>query len=207
MAATAEVVAEHGYAAAGIAEISARAGVSPKTFYEHFATKLDCFLAGYDTLIEVLYARMGADMTPQTGWHEFIVSSVSGYLATLDANPAVARAFLVEIDAAGPVARQRRRQAYRQFADMVKAQHETIRERDPRLGPLPDRVYMAIVHGVRELVCDALEENQDPRLTDLGPDIFLWITAAIRGAATATRELHRTPAAQRLLVGQPRGGG
>src|ERR687888_438164 len=66
MAATAEAVAEHGYADATIAEISRRAGVSPKTFYDHFTDKLDCFLAGYDTLTQVLLERMAREVTPES---------------------------------------------------------------------------------------------------------------------------------------------
>src|SRR5438270_13385945 len=77
MAAIADVVAERGYPGATIVEISARAGVSPKTFYEHFADKLDCYLAGYDRLVEVLYERMGYELAPTTDWHEFIVTALA----------------------------------------------------------------------------------------------------------------------------------
>src|SRR5438067_10568100 len=41
-------VARKGYGATTIADITAQAGVSKKTFYEHFADKLSCFLAAYD---------------------------------------------------------------------------------------------------------------------------------------------------------------
>src|SRR5881275_634529 len=41
-------VARKGYGPTTIADITAQAGVSKKTFYEHFADKLACFLAAYD---------------------------------------------------------------------------------------------------------------------------------------------------------------
>src|SRR2546425_8449639 len=41
-------VAEKGYGPTTIADITARAGVSKKTFYEHFPDKLACFLAAHD---------------------------------------------------------------------------------------------------------------------------------------------------------------
>src|SRR5438309_7877518 len=41
-------VAEKGYGPTTIGDITARAGVSKKTFYEHFADKLACFLAAHD---------------------------------------------------------------------------------------------------------------------------------------------------------------
>ncbi len=189
MAALADVIAAEGYAAATIAGISRRAGVSPRTFYEHFKNKEDCLIAAYDAFVEVLLARMGADVAPDPGWHEFNPSALNGYLETPERDPVVARAFLIEMDAAGPAARRRRRRAYEQFAQLIKARHEEIRRHDASLAPLPDRVYLALAHGIRELVCDALEGAARPQLTDIGPDVRFWITATINGAAAAHEEL------------------
>ena len=47
--AMAEAVAEHSYGATTIAHVVSHAGVSRKTFYEHFRDKEHCFLAMYDT--------------------------------------------------------------------------------------------------------------------------------------------------------------
>jgi AcrR family transcriptional regulator len=189
MAALAADVAAEGYAAATIAGISRRAGVSPRTFYEHFKNKEVCLFGAYDAFVEVLLVRMGAQLTPDSDWHEFITSALNGYLGALEGDPVAARAFLIEMDAAGPAARRRRRRAYEQFAQLIKARHEVIRRRDRSLALLPDRVYLALAHGVRELVCDALEASARPRLRELGPDILFWITATIRGAAPAYEEL------------------
>lgn len=189
LAATTAIVAEHGYSAATIAEISSRAGVSPKTFYEHFADKLDCFLAGYEVLVTTLVARMGASVTSDSSWPQFIASSLDAYLATLEDEPTAARAFVVEIEAAGPRARARRRAAYQQFADLLKGRHQAMRARDCALAALPDRVYLAIAHGVRELVRDALEAHAAPPLRAMAPDVLFWITAAVHGAALASSEL------------------
>ena len=50
-------VADKGFAAATIADITDRAGVSKKTFYEHFSDKLACFLAAYDHGSAAILAR------------------------------------------------------------------------------------------------------------------------------------------------------
>jgi AcrR family transcriptional regulator len=204
MAAVVDVVAERGYAAATIAAITRRAGVSPKTFYEHFKDKLDCFLASYEVFVETLMGRMAAEVAPDASWHDFISSTLAAYLLTLEDNPAVARAFLIEMHGAGPVARRRRREAYGQLAAVIKERHEAIRERDPTLGALPDGVYLGITHGVREVVCDALEERPRPRLIDLAPDMLLWITAMVDGAARASLELSQTEALLGGIAVSPR---
>ena len=51
-------VAERGYAAATIDDVVRGAGVSKKTFYEHFADKEDCFLAAYEAASEELFERV-----------------------------------------------------------------------------------------------------------------------------------------------------
>src|SRR4029079_8566329 len=53
-------VAEKGYAAATIEDIVRDAGVSKKTFYEHFSDKLDCFLAAYEAASDELLAHVRA---------------------------------------------------------------------------------------------------------------------------------------------------
>jgi AcrR family transcriptional regulator len=186
MAAIADVVAEDGYAAATIAQVSRTAGVSLKTFYDHFADKLDCYLAAYDEFANVLLMRIGDALDADAPWDEFVTAALTAYLGTLEREPSVARAFLVEIDAAGPVARARRRAAYAQFAALLRARHELTRRQNPALGPLPERAYLGLVHGVRALVCDALEADRAARLLEMASDIRIWLTATIDGARAET---------------------
>jgi AcrR family transcriptional regulator len=53
-------VADKGYSAATIEHIVRDAGVSKKTFYEHFSDKLDCFLAAYEAASDELLAHVTA---------------------------------------------------------------------------------------------------------------------------------------------------
>ena len=185
MESIAATVAEKGYGAATITEISRRAKVSPKAFYEHFSDKLDCYLAAYATFTTVLLGRLADALEPVGDWHEFVRTALDAYLISLEEDPSAARAFLVEIEAAGRDARSRRRASYSAFAAPIRARHELMREQHPELGPLPDRVYLGIVHGVRELAADTLEDDQRPRLRTLAPDMIYWIDAIVAGAAHA----------------------
>src|SRR5262245_64584126 len=54
IAGLAEAVAENGYAGTTIAHITRHAAVSRRTFYEHFASKDECFVAAYDTVMTEL---------------------------------------------------------------------------------------------------------------------------------------------------------
>ena len=185
LAAITELVAERGYGGATVTAAARRAGVSPNVFYQHFAGKEECLLAAYDVFARAILERMGAAIEPDADWHEFIDRTLDAYLTSLEADPSATRAFLIEMGAAGPLARRRVRDAYVAFADLLRRRHEEIRRREPGLGPLPDRVYLGLVMGVRELVCAALEDAERPRLTELAPDVRRWIAATVQGAAAA----------------------
>src|SRR3954471_7256007 len=84
--AIAKVVAEKGYAATSVADVIELAGVSRKTFYEHFRDKEACFLAAYDAGVDILLATMREAGDTR--------SRVRAYLETLAAEPDFARTFL-----------------------------------------------------------------------------------------------------------------
>jgi len=185
LAALTELLGERGYAAVTIAELAKRAGVSRGTFYEHFAGKQACLLAAYDHFAATLLEAMTATVDEDTPWSAFVDATLEGYLGTLERDPAAARAFIVEMDAAGAEPRRRRHEAMAGFAAVLAERHAAIRRRDPALGPLPERVYLGLVLGIRELVRQRLESEPVPALRDLAPDIRVWVTATIEGAAAA----------------------
>ena len=182
MAAFTELLAEHGYGAVTIGALAKRAAVSRGAFYEHFADKEACLLAAYDQFAGTLLAAMTEGVDDGTDWHAFIDRALHGYLGTLEREPVAARAFIIEMDAAGPAARRRRREGIHGFAAMIAHRHAAFRAQDAALGPLPERVYLGLALGVRELVREALEDEREPRLTALVPDVVAWVTAMVEGA-------------------------
>lgn len=183
--AVAGVVAAKGFAGATVAEIARRAAVSPNVFYEHFAGKEACYLAAYDVFAQTLLERIAGEVAPTTGWQDFITAALGAYLGTLEAEPSAARGFVLEMDGAGPQARERRHAAYAAIAAVLQQRHHELCARDSSLSPLPALAYVGIVHGVRELVCDALEGRSDGGVTAIAPDILSWMTATFQGAEPA----------------------
>jgi AcrR family transcriptional regulator len=182
MRALVELLADGGWEAVTIGRLAQRAGVSRAAFYAHFASKEDCLLAGYDRFAATLLDRLTADLPRDLGWEDFVALSLERYLGVFVADPTAARAFVIELDGCGPAARARRRAAVHAFAQVIADRHAALRERDPALGPLPDRAYLAMALAVRELVRDALETGRAEDLAELGPDIVAWLRATVRGA-------------------------
>jgi len=164
--AIAHVVADKGYGPATVADVIEHAGVSRKTFYEHFRDKEACFLDAYETGVEVLLATMreadpgGDDLLGR------VRARVRAYLQTLEAEPGFARTFVIEVGAAGPHALRRRHEVLLRFAE---------ESRDVG-GEAPLENYIAAAGASNELVAHALVEGRP--LTEL-EDVVISVNAAL----------------------------
>ena len=173
LAAVTELLAARGYRGFGVADIANRAGVSLGAFYRCFEGKDACVFAGYDRFIEVLLRRMVAVDTPDDDRPALAGALIAAYLETLQADPVVARAYQVEIDALGPPARARRRAALTLFATH-------IRERVAAGEELPWTAYLGVVYAARQLASDALDTATEPDLPALGRDLQVWMADLFR---------------------------
>src|SRR3954451_23573579 len=102
-----EEVATRGYAATSVAHITARAGVSRKSFYEQFSDKEHCYLVAFDAAAEIhtaIVVEATARLRPESRPVEYFRAMLGAYLDAVAAHPAVARTLLVEVYAVGPEA-------------------------------------------------------------------------------------------------------
>jgi AcrR family transcriptional regulator len=109
--ATMRIVAEKGYAATTVADLTKRAGISRTTFYELFADKEACFLAAYDNAVDILVRRISLAYEAQERWPDRARAGLATLLEALAADPQQARLALVDVTAAGPAAQRRFRAA------------------------------------------------------------------------------------------------
>lgn len=168
LVAMADAVAEKGYARVSVADAIERAGVSRKTFYEQFANKEACFLAAYEVGVELLLEGIDeAIRTAAPDWPAAAAAGTEAYLEMLEANPSLARTFLVEILAAGPVALSRRAAVHERFARQLADVHTAARSDLPQLPELPDYVFRACVGAINELVVERLTAVGTEGLTEL----------------------------------------
>jgi len=97
-----QVVVENGYESAHIKVICQRAGVGLNTFYEHFRSKEQLFLAAYDAGVGVLFRLTSeAYLEGQVPWRKRVEAGLGAFLQTLADNPLFARYFVIEIHKAG----------------------------------------------------------------------------------------------------------
>ena len=161
--AMAACVAARGYEAVTVADVVGAAGVSRKTFYEHFRGKQDCFLAAYEaidqvvSLVEDRVEAAGPD--PRARLEE----GIGQFLELMGAVPDFARAFTIDVMAAGPELLDRRAGVMGRLAAMMGAvAADAGREPSPEL-------LLAVVGGINELVVDALRRERPEEVPRLKP--------------------------------------
>ena len=151
IAGLAEAVAENGYSGTTIAHITRAAAVSRRTFYEHFSSKDECFVAAYDTVMERA-ARAGrrGPSREADDWPHAVRAGIAAMLQFLAAEPNLARLCMVEALVAGPVVVERYDAAIQSFVPYFQAGREgRSAEVLARLSPTTEE---ALVGGMVSLI-------------------------------------------------------
>jgi AcrR family transcriptional regulator len=194
LVAMADATAAKGYANVAVADVIERAGVSRRSFYEHFANKEECFLAAYDAGVEVLLRAIGEAEDAAGGALAGARAGTEVYLQLLADNPAFARTFLIEVLGAGPAALERRDAVHERFADRLAEVHAAIAE---QLGqstkPPAPHIFRAAVGAIHELVLDRLLKEGAEALPDL-LDAILEVEVRLLGASAVPTTRRETTA-------------
>lgn len=173
-----QAVDERGFVASTISDLVERAGVSRRTFYEHFENKDECLLATYDMLIAGLIEHVSASEDASTSGLERLQSLISALFDAAIRRPAAARLVCVELAAAGPAGIERWAKGSSALAGHIASMFE--RREDG--GPLPEPVSRAIVGAVRNVLYSRVRQKRSSRalrseLTKVLPDVMAWISS------------------------------
>src|SRR5689334_17883096 len=180
-----DAVAEHGYNATTIGEIVEAAGISRRTFYEHFRDKEGCFLAAYEMVDTHVRGAMlsAAERLPPSP--ERVRAALAALLDVLGRDRAVARFYLVEPLAAGGEIAARYRDAMAMLAAAV---------RPPEAGEPKSEVRdQVVMGGIAALIVRQLKAGEPERLAELLPDLTELALAPYLGREQA-RHLARQSA-------------
>src|SRR6185312_3168987 len=105
LAATAELVAERGYAAVTVDLIAVEAKVGKATFYRHFEGKEAGYLCLYDELAAEAVREVGSAYHAGTGaWPARVTAALAAAFRLAEAKSLATRACLAEALGAGPAA-------------------------------------------------------------------------------------------------------
>jgi len=178
-----DVVAERGYNATTVANITKAASVSRRTFYEHFEDKEACFLAAYEMVAEHIAASMRAAAEAFEDWPQQVRAALATLLRFLAGEPELARLVMIEPVAAGGEIAARHRASMQGLVEILKAGR-------PEHGsehPLPEATEEALVGGIVSLVVREVSAGRSEQLEQLLPDLVELTLAPYVGAEQAEK--------------------
>lgn len=192
MAAVVECCALIGYQTMSVEDIICHAGVSRRTFYVNFRSKADAFASAYREMAERLLEAEERAARKYPPSPEAVIAAMRAYLETLQAQPVLARACLIDIVTSGVDGVRQRNEVHRRFAEAIQAH---IPQDQLEGAPLPMLAEL-VVGGIYELVAARVLEEGGENLDALLPDLAYVAVAPFFGHAVAVEHRDRLRAEQ-----------
>ncbi|HMH47386.1 MAG TPA: TetR/AcrR family transcriptional regulator [Solirubrobacteraceae bacterium] len=166
-------IADNGYHATRVADVIARAGVSRKTFYEHFANKQECLLVTFDMIADEGMRRVEHAYRQAHGWPGRVEAAIRALFESVIDNPGALRLSLLEIAAVGPPGIARRERSLERYERFIRDALELA----PGDGTVSETVLMAVIGGLNRVLYRRVLRGQDAELLALVPDLTSWATS------------------------------
>lgn len=173
----ASVAAHKGIAAVTIADVVREAGVSKRTFYEHFESKDTCFLALYRAVGAGALKTLREAVSAERSWQQQLEQALQAYLSHMAANPELLRTLFIEIHHLGEPGERARREIMDAMAGFMI---QTL-QREPGSASLDEGLALAAVGGINELILRAIERGQATEL----PSMTATVSEVVRRLARA----------------------
>jgi AcrR family transcriptional regulator len=190
IAGLATAVAEKGYRAVTITDITKAARVSRRVFYENFEGKDECFLAAFEVVVGYI-RELAEDATTSTDdWPSQAIAAARAVLIFFAEEPDLARLCLVESQAAGPAVSARFHEAVHEVVSYLE-QGRGLRDSDRELPPTTEESTLGALVLLAGRKVSAGEAEQ---LEELLPEFAEFILAPYLGAEDAARLAHHQAA-------------
>jgi len=168
-----EAIADKGYRATRVADVIARAGVSRKTFYEHFANKQECLLITYDLVADEGMRRVERAYREAEGWPGRVEAAIRALFEASIENPGGLRLSLVEIGSVGPAGIERRERLLERYERFIREDLELA----PGEGTVSEMALKAVIGGLNRVLYRRRLNGEDAELLALVPDLVSWATS------------------------------
>jgi AcrR family transcriptional regulator len=184
--ATIQIVAEQGYKALKVRDLVSRAEVSTRAFYEHFASKEDCFAQAHQMLTRRAIHRIIDAQASERNWRKRPLLVFDAFARELESEPASARFALIETYAAGDAFAEQAWRTERIFEGMLAESFA----RAPGMT-LPPMVIEGMVAGILSVSRNRLLGNRVDQISDARNELVEWASSYVSPAAMELGRLNR----------------
>lgn len=187
LAAAVRAVEELGYSETTVAQITTRARVSRRTFYELFANREECLAEILEDALALIESELaGADLQG-LAWRERIRMGLWRILSFFDREPVLARVCVVQALQGGPAVLERREQILARLAAIV----DEGRQGNARAVGLTPMTAEGLVGAALTILHARLLRGHSQPLRALLSELTGMIVLPYQGAAAARREQAR----------------
>ncbi len=198
LAAAEAVIDQRGYLNVSVGDVTGRARISRRTFYELFANREACLAAIFDEAVALVERELAAIDLKGLAWREQVRAGLWVILSLLDREPALARVCVVQTLHAGSAVVERREAV---LARLVAAVDAARRESARAAGCTP-LTAEGVVGAALAIVSARLVRREPGPLLALLNELVGMVVLPYLGAAVARRE--RARPAGRPLADVPR---
>jgi AcrR family transcriptional regulator len=180
-----ETVGTSGYDASSVREVLVRTGLYRQAFYDNFADKEACYLEAFDFGVARLEAIVLAAAAAEKSWQGKLRAGLGSLLDAFDTDPALARALIVEVHAAGPEALKSRAEAMKRAADFI----DSARDASDGTEAPPPIAAEGIVAGMHAVVHAKLAAGEEGGFRGLLADFMYFAVLPYFGSEMADTEM------------------
>jgi AcrR family transcriptional regulator/DNA-binding MarR family transcriptional regulator len=180
-------VDEQGYAAVMVGDITRRAKVSRRTFYELFENREACLAALVADILGMVESELAQVSLEGLRWRERVRGGLWVILSFFDREPALARMVVVQALRGGPQVQVLREQAFARLAQII----DTGRAEGSRVADCTPLTAEGLVGAAFGIVYLRLAREQQEPLTGLLGELMGMIALPYRGPAAARAERTR----------------
>jgi len=190
------LVAERGYSAATVRDLTQLAGVSTRAFYEHFSGKEECFLHTYELAARRTAMRIVDSVRGERDWLERLRLGFEAFAVEIEREPQVARVALVEVLAGGISALRKMRSVEGIFEAMIGESFV----RSSGGAKMPPLVLQGIVSGTARVIRDRLLAGNEEELSSLAGALMEWALSYRWESIGILGRLDSRPAGRRIAA-------
>lgn len=174
--AAAHVFAEQGWAEATVETIVTRAGMSRRTFYEHFDDLKDCLLQLHDRVAKGAVRAVEMQVQGVEDPRELLRLGVTGFLGGIAAFPHIARVMFRVVRAAGPEFEPMHEKMMGRFARLM---HEGVQLafEQGRVKDKPDELRIfALCSAMEAVAMRYVMRGEEAKALDAAPILIDMVT-------------------------------
>jgi AcrR family transcriptional regulator len=177
--AAAHVFAAKGYAGATVEDIVSRAGMSRRTFYEHFADLHAALLDLHDHASSVTYQFVEERVRAQTDPIERLRTGITSFLSLLGAHGDLARIVFREVRAAGPEHAALREAVLARFTALILEGVKDAYEKGVTKRPPDELTIFALVAALEAVGMRYVERREEQRAIEAAPALVELVVRAL----------------------------